>query len=238
MISSPAISDAAISEPSSWDPFGTLANTLWICGGQWAGKSTVVRILAKRFGVTAYHYDYHDGRGHNDRRIALRARNGEPLDAPDPEWVWVEQPPEEMAQDTIDSFGARFEWVLDDLRGLVTGRPLIAEGWGLRPDLVAPMLDSPRRMLVMVPTEEFRAHQLRTLERARATSFQVSDPERAQRNRVARDRLVADEAVRAARRHRMRVVDVDGSRDAEAVADLVADHFEPYLGRAQTDRRR
>jgi adenylylsulfate kinase-like enzyme len=35
------------------DPFGTLATALWITGGQWAGKSTVARILADRFGLTA-----------------------------------------------------------------------------------------------------------------------------------------------------------------------------------------
>lgn len=27
------------------DPFGTIANALWIGGGQWAGKSTVARLL-------------------------------------------------------------------------------------------------------------------------------------------------------------------------------------------------
>jgi hypothetical protein len=43
-----------------------------IGGGQWAGKSTVARILALRYGLTAYHYDYHDARGHEDRSIARR----------------------------------------------------------------------------------------------------------------------------------------------------------------------
>lgn len=43
----------------TWDAFGTLHNALWIGGGQWAGKSTIARILALRYGLTAYHYDYH-----------------------------------------------------------------------------------------------------------------------------------------------------------------------------------
>ena len=38
-----------------WDPFGTLQNTLWIGGGQWAGKSTqdadtITGIVADHFG--------------------------------------------------------------------------------------------------------------------------------------------------------------------------------------------
>ncbi|ONF71560.1 hypothetical protein [Amycolatopsis keratiniphila] len=211
------------------DPFGTLGQALWICGGQWAGKSTASRLLARRHGITVYHYDFHDARAHQDRRVAHRVRNGSPAEDPDPDTVWVEPTPERMAADTIAGFPLRFEWALDDLRALVSGRPILAEGWGLRPELVAPLLDSPRRMIVLVPTDEFREHQLRVLPRAAAMAQRVSDPERAQRNRIARDRLVAEDAVRTAKSLGIRVLEIDGSRDAEVVADVVAEHFGPYL---------
>ncbi|WP_129669463.1 hypothetical protein [Phytoactinopolyspora endophytica] len=212
-----------------WDPFGTIGQALWIGGAQWAGKSTVARILAKRYGLTAYHYDYHDARGHQDRHVAARARSGDAVDPPDPEWMWVTRSPRQMADEVIDGFPARFEWALDDLRALVSGRPLIAEGWGLRPELVAPLLAAPRRMVVMVPTEEFRRHQLRALARAGSLGVELSDPELGQRNRIERDRLVACDAVESARQHGVRVLDVDGSQDAERVADAVADEFAPFL---------
>jgi hypothetical protein len=80
-------------------------------------------------------------------------------------------------------------------------------------------------MLVMVPTEEFRQYQLRTLDRAQQISAAVSDPDRAQRNRIERDRLITDDAVASARRLGIPVLEVDGSRDAEGVADLVAERF-------------
>lgn len=212
-----------------WDPFGTLRRALWIGGGQWAGKSTVARLLAVRYGLAAYHYDYHDARGHNDRRIARRVALGQPHAEPDPDSVWVDPTPEEMAAQTLAGFAIRFEWALDDLRALVSGRPVLAEGWGLRPALVAPIIDSPRRMVVMVPTPEFRRHQLDALPRATTLGHRVSDVARAQRNRLDRDRIVADDAVRTARQHGIRVIEVDGTRDAEAVADVVADHFGAYL---------
>lgn len=212
-----------------WDPFGTLRDALWIGGGQWAGKSTVARILARRYGLTAYHYDYHDARGHDDRRIARRVRLGEPPYGPDPDDSWVNTTPEQMAAATLEGFPVRFEWALDDLRGLVSGRPVIAEGWGLRPLLVAPIIDSPRRMAVMVATEEFRQRQLRDLPRAATFSQQVSDPARGQRNRLARDRIVAEDAASSARRLGVRVIEVDGTYDANAIAGIVADHFRPYL---------
>lgn len=213
----------------TWDPFGTIENTLWIGGGQWAGKSTVARILAHRYGITTYHYDYHDARGHDARRTVARLRRGAPPDPPEPDALWVDTTPEQMAADAQDHFTDRFEWTLDDLRGLVSGRPILAEGWGLRPRLVAPIIDSPGRMIVMVPTPEFRREQVRRLPRAGVVSHRVSDPDSAQRNRLARDELLADEAVRDAHEHGVRVLAVDGSIDETAVAARVADHFSAYL---------
>jgi 2-phosphoglycerate kinase len=225
----------ALADGEVWDPFGTLRRALWIGGGQWAGKSTVARLLAVRHRVTVYQYDYHDARGHNDRRIARRVGLGEPVTGPDPDRMWVHTTPEEMAAETLAGFPDRFEWALDDLRALVSGHPIIAEGWGLRPELVAPIIDSPRRMVVMVPTPEFRRHQARALPRAASLGPRVSDPAGAQANRLARDRLVVEDAVRGAHRLGVRVIEVDGSRDAAAIAEVVADHFSPYLTSDKVD---
>ncbi|GLZ31553.1 hypothetical protein Lesp02_37410 [Lentzea sp. NBRC 105346] len=194
-----------------WDPFGTLENALWIGGAQWSGKSTVGRILAHRHGITVYHYDYHDARGHNDRRIAQRALRGQPLYGREPE------PTAELEAQRIleESFADRFEWALDDLRALVSGRPVLAEGWGLRPELVMEF-SKPDRMIVMVPSEDFRQHQARTLKRAAIKN-------------IDRDRIIAEDAVQNARKLGVRVYEVDGSRDAEQVAGDVADHFAEQL---------
>jgi 2-phosphoglycerate kinase len=214
-----------------WDPSRTLKKVLWIGGAQWAGKSTVAYLLATRYGLTAYHYDYHDARAHDDRRLARRVRNGEPVETPFNEAYWQDTPPTEMAAITLAGFPIRFEWVLDDLRALTVGRPIIAEGWGLRPELVLPIVDSPGRMVMMIPTEAFRQHQLRTVSRTGPGSFvgRCSDPERAHHNRLERDRLIAEDAARSAREHGVRLIEVDGSIGAEGVADLLADHFSPYL---------
>ena len=212
-----------------WDPFGTLRKALWIGGGQWAGKSTVARTLARRYGMTAYHYDYQAAHGHHERRILERVRRGQPAADPDPDTVWVHTTPEKLAADALALFTDSFAWVLDDLRALVSGHPVIAEGWGLRPDLIAPLVDSPRRMIVLVPSPEFRRYQTEVLPRAGALGHRTSDPDRAQRNRLDRDEIVAEDAVRSALRHGIRVITVDGSLDAPALADVVADHFAPYL---------
>lgn len=213
----------------AWDPFGTLAQTLWIGGGQWAGKSTVANLLAHRLGLTCYHYDYHASRGHWDRQTVAAAAQGTPAPVVDPETWYIRNTPQQSARDVLDGFAERFEYTLDDLRGLVSGRPILAEGWGLRPEAVMKIAQSPQRILVMVPTPRFREHQLATLPRASQLSQPVSDPDLAVRNRMRRDAIIAQDAVDQARRIGIRVIEVDGSRDAENVADLVAEHFAPCL---------
>lgn len=205
----------------TWDPLGTIGNARWIGGGQWAGKSTVAGILARRYGLTVYRHDYPASRSHLDRAAAAQARAGEPVTGFDPDWAFVQQDPQVMAAGVLVEFADRFEWALDDLRALESPRPVIAEGWGLRPELVAGT-GGAGRMVVLVPTEEFRQHQIATLPRAGRLGSRVSDPELGQRNRVERDRLIAEDAAQSAARHGVPVIEVDGSRDPDGVADLAA----------------
>jgi hypothetical protein len=65
----------------------------------------------------------------------------------------------------------------------------------------------------------------------RSPRWALDDPERAQRHRLERDRLVAADAVRHAEDLGIRVIEVDGSRDAAAIAGEVAAQFGPYLPR-------
>lgn len=81
----------------------------------------------------------------------------------------------------------------------------------------------------MVPSDDFRAAQQAQVPRAGALGHTVSDPARAQRNRVERDRLIAADAVARARRLGITVLTVDGTKDAERVADEVADRFAAFL---------
>ena len=214
---------------ADWDPFGTIRNALWIGGGQWAGKSTVARLLARRYGLTAYHYDYQDARGHNDLRIAARVRRGEPAEGPSADQAWLAGSPEQLAAATLASFEERFSWALDDLRARTAGRPVIAEGWGLRPDLVAPLIEAPDRMVVMVPTEEFRQYQTRVLPRAMRLGSRLSDPETGPAAAAG-----AGQAGHSGRRAHGAAVWHRGHRGGRRPGrggsrDIVAGHFRPYL---------
>ncbi len=63
---------------------------------------------------------------------------------------------EQAVDEALKIFMERFEYVQDDLRALVSPHPIIAAGWGLRPELVASVTSSTQRMVVMAATEDFR----------------------------------------------------------------------------------
>lgn len=212
------------------------ARVLWIGGAQWAGKTAVAQLLAVRHGLVHYAYDYHDARSHAARARAAPERY--PHDAAlraalerDPDAVWVRQTPQEMARAALLNFAERFPMVLDDLRALPGEAWVVAEGWGLRPRMIAPLLATPRQAVVLVPSDAFRTHQLGTLARAARLSAAVSDPERAQQNRVERDRLLASNAVESAQQLGLRVIEVDGTLDVAGVTTLVEEHLRPHLPR-------
>ncbi|MEO3816357.1 hypothetical protein [Plantactinospora sp. B24E8] len=209
-----------------WTHDGTIRNALWIGGGQWAGKTTVGSMLTSRYDLVHYHCDYHDARGHEDRRVAARVRRREA--APDWAAYWTELTCQEMVERALENFTEQFSWVLDDLRALVSRRPVLADGWNLRPDLVATVADDLRRMVVLVPTDEWRRRQAETLPRAARFGMDLPDPARVRQRRLERDRVLATDAAERARALGIRVIEVDGTRDVESVTDEVARHFAAF----------
>jgi hypothetical protein len=211
-----------------------MREVLWIGGAQWSGKTTVANLLAARHPLIRYAYDYHDARSHSDRARANPERfpafSGfvADLDA-DPDRAWVDPSPAEMAERFRSIFAERFEMVLEDLAALPDDATVLAEGWGLRPELVAQHLEAPTQAVFLVPDEEFRQRQLASLERAQSLSASVSDGVRAQQNRIDRDRLLAEDVITQARALDLPLLVVDGSRGVHAVTAEVEKQFRPYL---------
>lgn len=139
--------------------------------------------------------------------------------------------PEELAYEARRVFSERFDMALHDLAALPAGATVVAEGWGLRPRLVAPLLRSPRQAVFLVPTDGWVERQQRELPRASRFFAEVSDPERAQRNRITRDQLLAGEVARDATRLGLKVVPVDGTRGEAEIAEEVGTHLAPHLPR-------
>lgn len=148
-------------------PQPALEHALWIGGAQWSGKTSVAWKLAERHGLHIYPYDYHDTRSHATRAQTYPDRypNFHRGLARTVDESWVLRSPKDMAEGTLRVFEERFRMVIDDLREMPVEPPILVEGWGIRPSLVASLLKSWRQAIWLVPTEGFRRHQLDMLAR-------------------------------------------------------------------------
>ncbi len=204
-----------------------LRHVLWIGGGTGAGKSSVAIALAERYGLERYNYDWHDSRDHAERTRADRHPHNATFLAMTLDERWLRHVPREMADEAIDIFGERFEMVIEDLLAMPEHTPVIADGFGLLPELVHPILESPRQAIFLLPTPELRVV---ALERRGWGSVEgTSDPVRARENRLARDALLTDHIRGSAAALGLVAGEVDGSRSLADIASAVARHFAPRM---------
>lgn len=205
-----------------------LDRVLWIGGAPDAGKTSVARALARRYGSLRYEYDRADRRHH--ALLARQSAEYRAFLAASLDERWVSPTPDELVARAEASFRDRFPLVLDDLAVLraVPYAPIVVEGFGLTPALVAPHLRSSHQGIWLVPTRRFREESWERREKP-AFAANTNDPERAAANLRERDEQLTARVREDARAHRLALLEVDGSLALEELVDRVAEHFEPYL---------
>jgi hypothetical protein len=201
---------------------------VWIGGGTSAGKTSIARALADRFGLPSYHVDEHE-RDHARRRDSVRHPAMEAWNRRSLDETWVDLTVEELVEATLAYSRERIELIAEDLAELSARRPVVAEGFQLTPEVVAPLIDGPRQAVWLLPTDRFRRRMLLSTPQAWATPNRTSDPARAQAHRLERDGLVVERLREQAMARRLRVFDVDGVQTLDRVQAIVEEHFEPYL---------
>lgn len=201
-----------------------LSHVLWIGGGTDAGKTSVARALAERYRLPVYHFDRADLRHH--QRLAETSPDYAAFLAMSMHERWIQPTPEALAARALQSFRDRFPLVVEELPALaVADSPqVLAEGFGLTPELVAPVLTHPRQAIWLVPTDAFKRA---SMERRRKGEFggAAGDAARMAENLLARDRLLTKRVRAEAQRYDLHVVEVDGSAGIEAMAARIAAHF-------------
>lgn len=199
-----------------------MRNLYWVGGSVCSGKSSVVRELERRWGISTYHFDAHE-REHLDRLRRghqIYERLPESAARPKLDGRWLHRPPAEMAERTIRSWSDRFPLVVEDLEAL--GRDqIVVEGAGLFPELVQPRMKSKGHGVWLVATPEFL--RWARSERGMTAPSLTSDPARAVDNIIARDILMAQRIRHSAEALALRVITVDGTRSIEETAALIGD---------------
>lgn len=205
----------------------TASDRLWIGGGTDAGKTTVARILALTHTLALYECD-----GANAAHHAQLAEQDDDIAAFLSATVderWLKPAPQDLADRSLRSFAARWPMILQDLKPLARrGRPVLAEGFDLTPELVAAVEPDLRRAVWLVPSEAFKR---RSWEARRKPGFkdQASDPEAAAANLWARDlaltQIIRDQAGRLGGA----IIEVDGSKAPDRIAAELTERFRPFL---------
>jgi hypothetical protein len=204
-----------------------MVDTLWIGGATDAGKTTQARRLALVHTLALYECDRTDA-AHHQRLAEQSPEFRDFLDAT-LDQRWVETTPQALLARSLRSFDARFPLVLAELSQLARrGRPVLAEGFCLTPDLLAPHLDDPRRAVWLVPSEAFKRS---SWDRRGKPSWKrkVTDPERGARNLFERDLLLGEEIARQAAAYGFEVMTIDGALSEDDVAWRLEDRFRPFL---------
>jgi 2-phosphoglycerate kinase len=200
-----------------------LDHVFWIGGGSGAGKSTVARRLAAQHRLRVYA---------TDAVMADHARRSDPERCPhlhaflamDMDERWVRRTPRKM-YDTFPWFhGEGFDMIVDDLRELPSEPRVVAEGFRLLPQLVAP-LAARSHAVWLLPTPAFRRAVFE--ERGPSWGFfsQTSDPDRALENLLARDAMFTDRVREDAAQLGLALIDVDGSTTEDELVATVAERF-------------
>lgn len=186
---------------------------VWIGGSPCSGKTTVSDILSRRLNLPCYHSDQHFERhasmvpgttlseviGWSFDKIFLR-------------------PVEEMLKTFIQVGHDEFPLILNDIRA---GDHRIIEGCALLPESLARLDIDPTHCVFVIPFEAFQRRAYKEREWVTPLLSRSRQPELAWENWRQRDALYSSYIREQATLFGYSVVDVDGERRLEKVADLI-----------------
>lgn len=202
-----------------------LQHIYWIGGGSGAGKSTIARRIASEHGLYVYS---------TDDVMADHARRSSAEECPllhqfiamDLDERWVNRNSQVMFETFHWFRGEGFNLIVEDLLDMPREQAVIVEGFRLLPHLVKPLLSEPDQAVWLLPTPDFRESVIES-RGGPAWSFlaRTSDPARALKNLLERDRMFTDVLREETTRLGLPVIDVEKSTTENDLTRRVKDVF-------------
>ena len=198
-----------------------LDHVYWIGGGSGAGKSTVAARLADRYALRVYSTD--DAMADHAHR-SPQAAYLKMFAAMDMDERWLSRSPRVMLETFHWYRGEGFGPLLEDLAAFAP-QPVVAEGFRLLPELVAP-LAAPGRAVWLLPTPDFRRSVFASRGwPQRGFVAETGDPHRALQNLLDRDEMFTERLRGSTAELGLPAIQVDGSQPAGRLASRVAALF-------------
>ena len=138
---------------------------------------------------------------------------------------WVNRSPETMLETFHWFRGEGFGLIVEDLLRLPRRPGVLAERFRLLPRLVKPLLTLPSHAVWLLPTPEFRRAAFESRGSLREIARKTSDPDRALRNLLERDRIFTEGLYEEAERLELRVIEVDVTMTEDDLAQRVTEAF-------------
>ncbi|MHB8631611.1 MAG: hypothetical protein ACYC9W_06755 [Candidatus Limnocylindria bacterium] len=201
-----------------------LRHVYWLGGGSGSGKSTIARRLATEHGLHLYATD-DVMKDHASRITPADGPSLTQFIAMDMDERWVKRSPETMLETFHWFRGEGFNLIVEDLLGLPTDPPVIAEGFRLLPQLVEPLLDVPGHAVWLLPSPDFRRAAFESRGGLWTIAGKTTNPEVALRNLLERDRMFTDRLNQETKRLGLRAIEVDAALPEDDLADQVAKAF-------------
>ncbi|MQA83027.1 MAG: hypothetical protein GEV10_32015 [Streptosporangiales bacterium] len=201
-----------------------LGHVYWIGGGSGAGKSTIARRIAAQRGLRHFA---------TDDVMSDHAGRSTPEDSPflsefaamDMDERWVDRSPETMLETFHWFRGEGFGLIVDDLLRLPRDHRVVVDGFRLLPHLVKPLLAVPGHAVWLLPTPDFRRAAFDSRGFTWEIAWKTSDPERALRNLLERDRLFTEHLFEEVKRVDLRLIEVDITTTEDELAERVTQAF-------------
>jgi hypothetical protein len=138
---------------------------------------------------------------------------------------WVSRSPETMLETFHWFRGEGFGLIVEDLLRLPGEGGVMAEGFRLLPRLVQPLLAVPGHAAWLCPTPGFRRAALASRGSLHTIAGKTSDPEKALRNLLERDRMFTDRLRAEAAGLGLRVIEVNATMTEDDLAGQVTRAF-------------